>query len=248
MLRALEAGYRHIDTAEIYGNEEPIGRAVRDFGEGREGLFLTTKLWFGSLAYRRVFCAAERSLRRLKTDYVDLLLIHWPSRDVALEETLDAMMNLQSAGKVKLIGVSNFPPSWMKRASQYAPIACNQVEYHPFLSQEKVLAVARQLGIIVTAYSPLALGQVARHNGLSEIGRGHGKSAAQVALRWLVQQAGVATVPRAADPEHCRDNLCIFDFQLSSAEMNQVFGMAEGKRLLNPCFAMDWEDDPDTAA
>lgn len=226
---ALDLGYRHIDTAEMYGNEAEIGRAVSASGVDRSGLFITTKIWTNHLRARDVGPTAETSLRKLKTDYVDLLLIHWPNTTVPLAETLGAMMKLKEAGKAKAIGVSNFSVAQMEeaRTRHKAPIACNQVEYHLLLSQQPILDYARSHAMAVVAYCPLARGQLTDNRDLARIGAKHGKTAAQVALRWLVQQHGVAAIPKATREPNLRANLEIFDFALDAtdlAELNRLPG------------------------
>jgi 2,5-diketo-D-gluconate reductase B len=171
---------------------------------------------------------------------VDLLLVHWPSFDVPLAETMEAMTGLQREGKVRQVGVSNFPPGLLKEALGYAPVFCNQVEYHPFLAQTALLDVCRQNDVLLTAYSPIAHGAVMEAPVLGDIGRKYGKSPVQVTLRWLVQQPHVAAIPKAASSDRRRQNLDIFDFELTPAEMEQIFGLDQGKRLINPHHAPQW--------
>jgi len=239
---ALVAGYRHIDTAQMYANEHEVGRGLRESGVDRGEVFLTTKLWIDNLARDAVLSSTDESLTRLQTDYLDLLLIHWPSEDVPLAETLGAMRELQEAGRVRHLGVSNFPPSWLERALGETPLVCDQVECHPLLGQERLLASVRRHGLALVAYSPLAHGDAVDEKALAEIGERHGKSPAQVALRWLVQQEGVAAIPKASRPGHLRENLDVFDFELSPAEMERIAGLARGQRVVDPELAPDWED------
>ena len=238
--RALEIGYRHVDTAQAYENEKEVGRALVQSAIDRADLFLTTKVWRENLAPNRVRPSTERSLKDLGVDYVDLLLIHWPADDVPASETLGVMRTLQREGKVRYLGVSNFTPSLVEEALEAAPLFCNQVEYHPFLSQDELLALARRHGMLLTAYSPLARGNVLEDETLRHIGEGHGKSPAQVALRWLVQQRGVAAIPKAADEDHLQSNFDIFDFELSGGEMDRIAGLARGERITSPAFAPTW--------
>ena len=221
---ALGVGYRHIDTARMYENESDVGRGVRDSGVSRNDIFITTKIWLADLGYADVLRCADDSLRNLGTDYVDLLLIHWPSKSIPLDETLRAFGEIKAAGKARLIGVSNFNTALMTEAVEQcgAEIACNQVEYHPFLPQDRVLSVARDHGMMLTAYMPLAKGRVAQEPTLIEIAERHGKSAAQVALHWLIQQGQVAAIPKSSSEAHCRENLDIFDFTLTNAEMTKI--------------------------
>lgn len=238
---ALDMGYRHVDTAQLYGNEAEVGRALRASGLPREDIFLTTKIWMESLDRASVLRTGGESLRRLDTDYVDLLLIHWPNKAVPLEETLGAFRQLQDEGKAKSIGVSNFPPSLLRRALEIAPIVCNQVEFHPYLGQTALLDLARQHDLLLTAYSPLARGEVNQDKTLQEIGKRHGKTPSQVTLRWLVQQDHVAAIPKASSPGHLRANLEIFDFVLSDEEMRRISDLDRGRRLIDPPSAPDWE-------
>ncbi|MBI1775295.1 MAG: aldo/keto reductase [Proteobacteria bacterium] len=245
VIGALELGYRHIDTAESYGNEAAIGAALAAASVPRAELFLTTKLTRDHLGGSAVAPALAASLERLRTDYVDLLLIHWPRPDIPLAETLSAMASVQARGLVRRIGVSNFPAALMRDAVEFAkvPIACNQVEYHVLLSQRLVLAYARQHGIAVTAYSPLIQGQLTDHPVLGQIGSRHGKTPAQVALRWLIQQQGVAAVPKAASPENQRRNLDIFDFALDGDDLARLAALSGRKRLINPAWAPTWDPE-----
>jgi len=239
--RALDIGYRHIDTAEMYGNEAEIGRAVAASGLDRESLFITTKIWTDHLRAKDVGPAADASLRKLKTDYVDLLLIHWPNASVPMGETLGAMMKLKQAGKAKAIGVSNFSVEQMDEAlnRHNAPIACNQVEYHLMLNQGPILDFARRHKIGVTAYCPLSRGRLVDDRTLAAIGAKHGKSAAQVALRWLVQQQGVAAIPKATGEANLRANLAIFDFALDKADADQLDRLTGSNSRVIP---LDWQD------
>jgi len=238
---ALALGYRHVDTARMYENEDEVGRGLREAGVDREEIFLTTKLWVDELDRASVPRAVEDSLRRLGSDYVDLLLVHWPNDEVPLEETLDAMLAQRERGRVRHVGVSNFPPSWLARAAARAPIVCDQVEFHPLLAQEKLLAEARERELALVAYSPLAHGAVPRDPTLSEIGSAHGRSAAQVALRWLLQHEGVAAIPKASSRAHLEENLAVFDFQLDEEEMRRVAARNRGLRTVDPDLAPRWE-------
>lgn len=240
---AIDIGYRHIDTAQIYENEAEVGQAIAESSVPRNQLFVTTKLWTTHFTEELVASSLEESLRKLRMDYVDLLLIHWPNPDVPLEETLTAMMRQQQAGKVRHIGVSNFPVKLMREALEThgAPIACNQVEYHALLPQRAVLEYAQAHDIIVTAYSPLARGRLGNHPVLEKIGRKYNKSANQVALRWLIEQKGVAAIPKAASEKNARANFDIFDFELDEADKKDIAAMAENKRLINPGWSPQWD-------
>ena len=236
---ALDLGYRHLDTARMYGNESEIGTALRSSWVDRADVFLTTKIWWTDLAYTAVRPAAEDSLRRLQTDYIDLLLIHWPNPRYALAPTLEAMFELRAEGKVRHVGVSNFPPALLREALACGPLFCIQVEYHPFLGQDELLSIARTHDLLLTAYSPIAKGKVADEPVLVEIAQRHGKTPAQVALRWHIQQPQVAAIPKAANRAHRVANLEL-DFYLSPEEMDAIYALARGRRLVNPSFAPDW--------
>lgn len=238
---ALDLGYRHVDTAQAYQNEEAVGEGIRNAAVDRDQLFLTTKVQYDSLQPDAVRRTTEASLRKLQVEYVDLLLIHWPSEDVPLARTLAAFRALQEEGKTRHIGVSNFTPSLLQEALEHAPIFCNQVEYHPFLGQETLLEMARAHDFMLTAYSPLARGQVLQNHTLREIGEAHGKSPVQVTLRWLIQQAQVAAIPKAASPEHRAGNFDLFDFSLSDDEMDRIFRLDRDERIIDPSFAPTWE-------
>ncbi len=238
---ALEVGYRHVDTAQMYHNEAEVGLAIRNSSVDREAIFLATKVWRDRLSAGSLGPSVEESLRRLQTDYVDLLLVHWPGVGVPIEETLETMMALHNTGKVKLLGVSNFPPSLLKRALLCCPLSNIQVEYHPYLGQDELLDIARAHDMTLTAYAPLAQGRVFDDRVLRAIGDRHGKSAGQVVLRWLIQQESVAAIPKSSDLEHIRSNFDIRDFTLSDEEMNEIFALDCGRRLVNPSFAPNWE-------
>lgn len=238
---ALTLGYRHVDTARMYQNERQVGRALAEAPVDRDEVFVTTKIGPQDLDARGVKRATNESLDRLGLDYVDLLLIHWPSDRVPLAESLAAMREQQEAGRVRLLGVSNFTPSLVAEALAHAPIVCNQVEYHPFLDQSHLRRQALDEDLLLAAYSPLAKGRVATNETLAAVGRRHGKTAAQVALRWLVQQGAVAALPRSSDPDHRAANLDIFDFHLDEEDMDRVTELAGDRRLIDPPFAPDWE-------
>ena len=219
---ALSMGYRHVDTAQMYDNEGEVGRGIEGVGIDRGEIFLTTKVWPSDFAHDRVIRKTRESLKKLRTDCVDLLLMHWPGEGVPLEETLGAMRELQEEGSVLHIGVSNFSPSLVGQAAEHAQVFCNQVQYHPYRNQDALLGQARELDYLLTAYTPLSRGGVQDDATLREIGEAHGKTEAQVALRWLVQQEKVSAIPKATSEEHLRENLDVFDFGLSDEEMDRV--------------------------
>ena len=192
---ALELGYRHIDTARMYGNEVEVGRAIAAAGVDRDEVFVTTKLLPSAHTAGGVRRQLDGSLTDLRLDHVDLLLIHWPSTDgTPLAETLGAMCELREQGATRHIGVSNFPRAMALEARELAPIVCDQVEYHPYLGQPELLALARERDLMLTAYSPLAQGEVLRDPVIRDIAEAHGRSPAQVVLRWLLDQPNVAAV------------------------------------------------------
>lgn len=244
VLDAFEIGYRHIDTAQAYENEAEVGRAITESGIVREDIFLTTKIWRDKFKPVDLKHSLKESLEKLQTAYVDLLLLHWPVPEVPLEETLSALKEVNEAGKARLIGVSNFTVDLMRQAVEDcdAPVVNNQVEYHPYLDQTPVLDYACENGMFVTAYSPIARGDVVKDKKLKEIGEKYGKSPVQVTLRWLTQQNGVAAIPKAASREHAESNFDIFDFTLTDEEMSEIFGLARADgRLISPEWSPKWD-------
>ena len=239
---ALEIGYRHIDTAKAYGNEREVGEGIRDSGVARADIWLTTKVPHDEAEPSAVRAAAEGSLERLGTDYVDLLLLHWPSPDVPVEETMVALDLLRRDGLARHVGVSNFPAGMLERALEAAPLLCDQVEYHPFLGQDRLLALAADKELLITAYSPLAHGKVPDDATLREIGEAHGKTAGQVALRWLLDQPRVSPIPKASSHERRLENFEVFDFELSDDERERIAGLPKDVRTANPPWAPDWDD------
>jgi diketogulonate reductase-like aldo/keto reductase len=227
---ALEMGYRHVDTAEFYDNQRAVGRGIAEADVGREEVFLTTKIWRSNLRREDALRSARESFDRLDVEYVDLLLIHWPDESVPVEETLDAMSQLREEGRVRHLGVSNFSVAQLRAAIDVAdaPILTDQVRYHPYTGQSDLLECCIDEDVLLTAYSPLAKGKVPRDETFAAIGDRYGKTAAQVALRWLVQQDHVAAIPKASGTRHLRDNHAVFDFELTDDEMNRVFELHGG--------------------
>jgi 2,5-diketo-D-gluconate reductase B len=225
--QALRLGYRHIDTAEMYDNEREVGAALHASGIGREDVFITTKIWPSHFAPLELERAAKGSLARLRLSEVDLLLLHWPNPQIPLSETLGALCKVKQSGLARHIGVSNFTVPLIEEAVRLAvePLVCNQIEMHPFLDQSKVTAACRAQGMAVVAYSPIARGGAKNDAVLARIGKAHAKSAAQVCLRWLVQQ-GIVVIPRTSRMEHLSENSAIFDFALSDAEMAEIRALA----------------------
>jgi 2,5-diketo-D-gluconate reductase B len=227
---ALELGYRHVDTAQAYGNEEMVGEGIAAADVDREDVFLTTKVWRSNLHHDDVVESVEESLDRLGVEYVDLLLIHWPHPRVPIAETLEAMAELREAGLVSHLGVANFTRSQLEEAIEASgvPLVTDQVLYHPFKDQSDLREFCVDSDVALTAYSPLARGGVVGDDVLGEIGERHGKSAAQVALRWLLQQEGVVAIPKATGRNHLKENLDVFDFSLAEEEMDRIHDLKPG--------------------
>lgn len=238
---ALEVGFRHVDTARMYDNEKQVGAGIRDAAIDRGELFLTSKVWRESLAPEQIESEVDASLNDLGTDHLDLALIHWPNPDQPLAESLDALRQLQQAGRLKHFGVSNFPPPLFEQAIGLADVFCNQVEYHPLLGQDELLAMAREHDVLLTAYSPLAQGEAIGYPDLEEIAKKHGKSSEQVALRWLLEQDHVAAIPRSSNPEHIASNFDVFDFELDGEDHAVIDALPKDQRQVDPSFAPDWE-------
>jgi 2,5-diketo-D-gluconate reductase B len=218
---ALSIGYRHIDTARLYDNETAVGAGLRDSGVDRDEVFLVTKVPGRRADRNGVAEEVEASLRELGVDHIDLLLLHQPG-EVAIEETMAAFRAQQDAERVRHLGVSNFSVAQLDQASAEAPIVTVQNEYHPGRDQDDVLAWCRDHDAALTAYSPLGKGSEVGDDTLTEIGRHHAKTSAQVAIRWLLQQDGVVTIPRSGDPTHREQNLDVFDFELTDDEMARI--------------------------
>ncbi|CUX21365.1 aldo/keto reductase [Agrobacterium deltaense] len=234
---ALKAGFRHIDTAQIYGNEAEVGEAIAASGVARGDVFLTTKVWVENYRHNAFLASVDESLKKLKTDYVDLLLLHWPNEAVSLAEQIDALNAEKEAGKVRHIGVSNFSTALMAEAVKLskAPIVTNQIEYHPYIDQDVVIAAAKAAGMSVTGYYGMADGKVFTDPVLKEIAAGRGKSVAQVVLRWLVQQQGVIALSKTVSEARVDENLAIFDFELSADEMAAIRALARPDgRIVSP--------------
>ncbi|MBY5164318.1 aldo/keto reductase [Salsipaludibacter albus] len=237
---ALEVGYRHVDTAVMYDNEAGVGRALAASGVDRDAIFVTTKIRPRNAAAADVTPEIEASLARLDLDHVDLVLLHWPNDDVPVEETVEALHAAQERGLTRTFGISNHPTDLMRRAAAAGPVFTNQVEYHPFLDQSAVVDAARELAMTVTAYSPVARGGVFDDDTLGEIAANHDASAGRVALRWLLDQDGVAAVPRSSDPDHIADNLAV-DLSLTADETARIDALPKDRRLIDPPFAPDWD-------
>jgi diketogulonate reductase-like aldo/keto reductase len=243
--QALKIGYRHIDTAELYGNERAVSDGLQASGVPREEVFVTTKIWpshFAAAALRR---AAEERLELLRLPAVDLLLLHWPNPQVPLAETIGALCEVKRDGLARHIGVSNFTVALLDEANRLTtePLVCNQIELHPLLDQSKVVAACRRYGMAVVAYSPIARGAVRNDPVLTRIGRNYRKSSIQVALRWMVQQ-GIAVIPRTSKVDRLAENFDLFDFTLTPQEMAEIgkLGRRDG-RVVDYSYSgeMNWD-------
>ena len=234
---AIAAGYRHIDTARKYGTEERVGEGVRASGIARGELFITTKVTEENAREADFLRSAETSLKALQLDYVDLLLVHWPQPKVAFSETLGALAKAKRTGLTRHIGVSNFTLAMLDEAVQVCPepLVTNQVEYHCYLPQDRMLAALRRHGMILTAYCPVARGKLLDDPVVGDIARARGKTPAQICLRWLIQQPMVAAVPRALEEEHIAEDIDVFDFSLTDDEMRRLSALRARKlRIANP--------------
>ena len=242
--QALRLGYRHIDTAAMYDNEGDVGDGLRASRIARGEVFITTKVWQTHLSPPEFERATKESLARLRLTEVDLLLIHWPSPKVPLAETMGALCKMKKAGFARHIGVSNFTVPMMQEAVRLAtePLVTNQIEWHPYLDQSKVVAEAHRLGLSITAYSPIARGRAAGDEVLKAVGAAHKKSAGQVCLRFLVQE-GAIVIPRTSKVERLSENMAIFDFALDAAEMEEIRKLARPSgRIVNWGGAPDWDE------
>ncbi|HEV3378522.1 MAG TPA: aldo/keto reductase [Thermoleophilaceae bacterium] len=238
---ALAAGYRHVDTARMYGNEGDVGEGLLASGVDRSEMFLATKVWPDDLAPDRVRASLERSLSDLGSDYVDLFLIHWPNPRIPLEATLGAMTELREQGKTREIGVSNFTAAQFREALDLAPVIVNQVEYHPFLDQSAVLKVCRERDADLTAYRPLGKGEVLDDPTIREIAAAHDATPAQVTLAWLIGQEGVSAVPKASSPERRRENLGAVRLELSADERARIDALPKDRRAVETEWSPDWD-------
>jgi diketogulonate reductase-like aldo/keto reductase len=241
---ALDAGYRHIDTAAMYDNEHEVGHAVRASSIPRDEIFLTTKVWYDNAGDGPLQRSVEDSLVRFKLDYVDLVLMHWPDKGTPIVETMRALEDVKARGLARHVGVSNFTVPLIEEAVTHSsqPLALNQVEFHPYLDQSRVLEACRKHGLALTAYSPLAKGRVFDEPVLREIGENHNKNAGQVTLRWLVQQEHVIAIPRSSKPANIIAAYNIADFMLSKEEMKRISGIAHPNgRMVDFDFAPDWD-------
>lgn len=245
---ALRAGFRHIDTAQIYSNEEEVGECVEASGLKRGDVFLTTKVWVANYSERAFGASVDESLRKLRTDYIDLLLLHWPSSAVPLVEQIMGLNAAVEAGKVRHIGVSNFNRQLLAEATHLsrAPIVTNQFEYHPYLNQKLLIDECHRLGVSATAYCGMAVGRVFDDPVLNDIATRYDKTVAQVVLRWLIQQAGVVALSRTANPARIAGNISVFDFHLAAEDMVAIHRLAtRDSRIVNPPgLSPPWDPTP----
>jgi diketogulonate reductase-like aldo/keto reductase len=240
---ALQMGYRHLDTAAFYGNEKENGEGLRVSGVKREDVLICTKVRQGDLMPDDFARVVDQSLANLKLPYVDLLLIHWNNADIPLKLSIGALCKAKKDGKTRHVGVANFTTALLDETWSVTsePLVCNQIEVHPFINQDKVIAACKKRDMAVVAYCPIARGKVPGADALERIGKAHGKSAAQVSLRYLVQR-GVCAIPRTATPDHLKANLDVFDFKLSDAEMTELNALnATNMRVVNPPHAPVWD-------
>ena len=240
--QSIRIGYRHIDTAQMYDNEREVGEGVRASGK-RSEVTVTTKVQPSLLAPHDLERSVKESLARLRLDHIDLLLIHWPNPRVPLSETLGAMAKMKQAGYARALGVSNFTVALLDEANKVTgePLVCNQIECHPFLDQHKVIAACRKHAMAVIAYSPIARGGARGNDTLERIGKAHGKTGAQVSLRYLVQQ-GIAVIPRTSRVERLEENFSVSDFALSDTEMAEIAALARrGGRVVDWSWSPKWD-------
>ncbi len=242
---AIDCGYRHIDTAAMYDNEAAVGEGLRAASVPRDEVFLTTKVWYTDLADGDLQRSAETSLSKLGIDHVDLFLIHWPSKDIALADSITALNEVCERGLARNIGVSNFPTALLREAAVLSdrPLACNQVEYHPFLDQTAVLGACRDMGMAMVSYCPLFRGsEMFAQPAMVETAERYGKTPAQVVLRWHVQQDGVAAIPRSSNPQRIAENIGVFDFELSEDEMMAISALrSHSQRICDFEFSPQWD-------
>ena len=242
---AIRSGYRHVDTATMYDNEEAVGAGLRASGVPRDEIFLTTKVWPSDIADGDLQRSVEASLKRLQVDRLDLALIHWPSRTIPLDESIRALNEVKDHGLARHIGVSNFTVALLDEAVALSrhPLACNQIEYHPFLNQDRVLAACRGHGMAVVSYCPLARGtELFPEPAVTAAAERHGRTPAQIVLRWQVQQEGVVAIPRSSNAERIAQNLRVFDFVLEAGEMAALDALkARQHRICDFEFSPEWD-------
>jgi 2,5-diketo-D-gluconate reductase B len=231
---AIELGYRHIDTAENYNNQREVARAISNSNIDREELFITSKVSYEHLKYDDLKRACDQTLQELKVEFLDLYLIHWPNRSIPLQESLEAMLELKAEGKIRNLGVSNFTIGHLEEVRDITDqVTINQVEFHPYLNQRELLQYCQDHQINLTAYSPIARGKILGDPVIKEIAREMGKNEAQVTLRWMIQK-GIIVIPRSRKEEHIRSNFELFDWQLSTEQMEKIEEINRDERLIDP--------------
>jgi 2,5-diketo-D-gluconate reductase B len=240
---ALGLGYRHLDTAEMYGNEDAVGAAIAASGIARDDIHVTTKVWHENLAPDAIHRAFDASLNKLKLDHVDLYLVHWPTKSMDLPAVMETLIKFKEEGRTRAIGVANFNVALMKTVVEEikAPVACNQIEYHVMLDQTKIAKYLREKLIPLVAYCPLAQGRAASDETLMAIGRKHNASAAQVALKWLLDQEGVSAIPKAGRAESQQANLDALKLKLDDEDRKAIAALPKDKRFVNPATAPAWD-------
>ena len=246
--RALQMGYEHIDTAQAYSNESEVGQGIKQSSVARDSFFLTTKIFPDDMKFEpeKLMAAAKRSLENLDTDYVDLLLLHWPDDRVPLSETVAALCELQKQGLTRHIGVSNFNIAHLIEAQKYAdvPIVVNQVEFHPFIKQNTLQAFMNNHHILLEAYSPLARGDVFDNDIIKQIADTHNITPAQVSLAWILSDKNRIAIPKTSNPDHLQGNLDAIKVQLSAGELEQINTLArsDGRKIKHPDYSPEWDD------
>jgi len=246
--QALKMGYEHIDTAQAYDNETEVGEGIKQSGVARDKFFLTTKIFPDDMKFEpeKLIAAAKRSLENLDTDYVDLLLLHWPDDRVPLSETIPALCELQKQGLTRHIGVSNFNIAHIIEAKKHAdvPIVVNQVEFHPFIKQNTLQTFLNNHHILLEAYSPLARGDVFDNEVIKEIADKHGVTPAQISLAWILSDKNRVAIPKTSNPDHLQGNLDAIDIQLSADELEKIGNLArsDGRKIEHPDYTPVWDD------
>jgi len=234
VLKALEVGYRHIDTADRYGNHKEVAKAVKDSGIKREEIFITTKVWYTELNYRNVLDSLERFLDELQTDYIDLLLVHWPNRQIPIEETFDAFCELTNTKKIRYYGVSNYTIHHIEDviSKGYKPFV-NQVELHPSFNQKELHEYCKSKNILLTAYSPLGMGDELKNPTVVELSKKYNVSPAQVILNWIISRR-IAAIPKSTNPVNIKDNLKSLEWKMEEIDIEKINAIEQKPRLLNP--------------
>lgn len=242
---ALSCGYRHIDTARMYGNEAEVGAGIAESGIARDEIFLTTKIWWTDLSRDAFAGSVREALSALRQDHVDLLLIHWPNGEIPLDESIEALNAAVTAGQARHIGVANFPSALFEEAARLspAPLVCNQVEHHPLMSQRDVHGAALKRGAAMIGYCPIGQGgALLARDEITAMAGAHGKTPAQIVLRWAVEKENVGAIPKTGNPQRLRENIDIFDFELTTAERETLDALSDSRqRLVDPSWAPDWD-------